>query len=104
MDNRRIAIYLNSRIPTAKIQLNHLYTSKIDQIIFKEGITKVEAARNLLMKSFQTNDISELKERIFYAASMYEFKKTNPDKLSVGIGSKVGHICKIALRRAIDTY
>lgn len=95
MEHRRIAIYLGSRTPTAKIQMNHLYSSKIDRIIFKEGITKVEAARQLLMKSFQTTDILELRERIIYAA--------NVTGDGLGEKRKIGAVCKLAIRRAIDS-
>ncbi len=96
MEHRRIAIYLGSRIPVAKVQLNHLYSSKIDHIIFKTDDTKTEVARQLLMKSFQTTDVTELRERIIYAANVKD------DSLSAK--RRIGEVCKLAIRRAIDTY
>ncbi len=102
MIHRRIAIYLDSRKPITQVQLNHLYTSKIEKIIFKEGISKTEVARKLLMQSFGVTDIPELHERIIYAANHYEFKNSTAGNKSTGIGSRVGHVCKKALKLAID--
>ncbi len=96
MDHRRIAIYLGNRVATAQVKFNHLYTSKIDSIIFKTGDTKTEVARQLLMKSFQTTDIIELRERIVYAANVTGNTLTEK--------RKIGEVCKLAIRRAIDTY
>jgi hypothetical protein len=102
MTHRRIAIYLDSRKPITQVQLNHFYSSKIDRIIFKEGISKTEAARKLLLLSFGVNDVSELKEHITYAANLYTFKNASTSNKSTGIGSKIGHVCKKAIKMAID--
>lgn len=94
MEHRRIAIYLDSRKATAKVQLNHLYSQKISYIIFKTGESKTEVARKLLMDAFQTGDLSELKERIIYAADIKE------DTLTAK--RKIGEVCKRAIKLAID--
>lgn len=96
MEHRRIAIYLGSRVQTAQVKFNHLYTSKIDKIISQLDVTKTEAARQLLMKSFQTTDVSELRERIIYAANVTDN--------SLSAKRRIGEVCKLAIRRAIDTY
>lgn len=99
MEHRRIAIYLNSRKQTAQVQLNHLYSAKIDTIIFKTGYSKTEVARKLLMLSFQTEDVSELKERIFYAANLDEETLKVVD---ISVKRKIAEVCKKALKLAID--
>jgi hypothetical protein len=105
MENRRIAIYLDSRKALAQVQLNHSYSAKIAKIIFKEGISKAEAGRRLLMKSFQTEDILELQERISYAASLHQFKAPRKGSTRItGLGSKISYVCKLAIKKAIDSY
>lgn len=99
MEHRRIAIYLEGRKQVAQVQLNHLYTSKFERIIFKTGDSKTEVARKLLMHSFQTTNPCELKERIFYAANINEEALTTAN---ISIKRKVGEICKKAIKIAID--
>jgi hypothetical protein len=99
MEHRRIAIYLGDRKQVAQVQLNHLYTSKFDSILFKTGYSKTEAARKLLMLSFQTNDFDELKERIYYAANINEEVLKVAD---ISIKRRIGEACKKALKIAID--
>jgi hypothetical protein len=99
MEHRRIAIYLNSRQATAKVQLNHLYTQKVDLIIFKTGYSKTEVARQLLMKSFQTEDLSELKERIYYAANL---DQETIKVVDISVKRRIADVCKKALKLAID--
>ncbi len=66
------------------------------------GERKATIARMLLMRAFEAKDNSELKDKINYAASLYTFTKINEGKSTKGIGSKVGHVCKKALKLAID--
>lgn len=98
MRDRRIAIYLGSYKATSQVKLNHAYTSKIESIIFKTGDKKTEVARKLLMHTFQTTDVSELKEKIFYAASMVK----DTSKTDQGFKRRIAVVCKKALKIAID--
>lgn len=79
--------------------MNHMYTQKVDTIIFKTGDSKTEVARKLLMMSFQTNDIAELKERIYYAADVSQETLMEAD---ISIKRRIGEACKKALKLAID--
>jgi hypothetical protein len=94
MTHRRIAIYLDGRKATAKVQLNHLYSQKIGHIIYRTGESKTEIARRLLMDFFQTDDLAELRERIIYTADMKE--ETLTDK------RKIAEVCKRAIKLSID--
>ncbi len=99
MQHRRIAIYLDSRTPIAKIQLNHLYTQKVDRVIFKTGESKTSVARKLLMLSFQTEDTIELRERIYYAAQIDVNLLKDAD---IKVKRRIAEACKKALKLAID--
>jgi hypothetical protein len=94
MQHRRIAIYLEPGKPTAKVQLNHLYSQKIGSIIYKTGESKTEIARRLLMDAFQTVDLIELRERIIYAADIKEETLTAK--------RKIAEVCKRAIKLSID--
>lgn len=76
-----------------------MYTQKVDSIIFKTGYSKTEVARKLLMKSFQTDDVMELRERIFYAANLDE---ETIKVVDISVKRRVAEVCKKALRMAID--
>lgn len=99
---RRVVIYLDSRTPIANIHLNYSYTNKLESLINKTGETRSATAKKLLIQSFGTSDLSELKERIVYAASNCVFGRAKENSKQIGMGSKVGYVCKIALKRAID--
>jgi hypothetical protein len=94
--NRTIAIYLDrgTTIPVTKIQLNHAYTSRFKNLTSRVGEKKSKVARELLMLTFQAKDCEDLKEKIFYAASMVTFKRGRDSAKCTGIGSKVGLVCK----------
>jgi hypothetical protein len=98
MKDRRIAIYLGSHKATSQVKMNHAYTNKIESIIFKTGHNKTEVARQLLMHSFQTNNVCELKEKIVYAANM-----VNDTAITeMGFKRRVAVVCKKAIKIAID--
>jgi hypothetical protein len=102
--NRRIAIYLDrgTTVPVTQIKLNHAYTSKFETLASRIGEKKSKVARELLMLTFQAKDCEELKEKIFYAASMVTFKRGRDTAKCTGIGSKISHVCKNAIRIGID--
>lgn len=97
---RVIAIYLEEKadygtykgVPRmfTKIQMNHSYNKKFEEIRQRTGDKKTELARNFLKRIFKTNDVSELKEVILYSADF------NP--------KKIANVCKLALKKAIDSY
>lgn len=74
------------------------------QILNKEGGTKASIARMLLNKFFGTKEVSELREKIIYASDFIIFSEGSTDRKNTGMGSKVGRVCQVALKKAIDSY
>lgn len=107
-ENRRVTVYLGAYKPIANISLTHSYSSKLSQIVKKTtGDNKSETIRILLFTFFKTDDIVELKERIFYAAANVEFTRPRKNKKSSGtpgMSSKIGRVCNLAIKKAIDNY
>lgn len=107
-ESRRVTVYLGSYKPIANIRLTHSYNSKLSEIVKKTtGDNKSETIRLLLFTFFKTDDITELKERIFYAASNIEFVICRKNKKSIGtpgMASKIGRVCNVAIKKAIDNY
>lgn len=104
MLDRRIEIYLEGRAidrktghrrgrtkTFAKIQMNHAYHAKIEYIRKQRGgCGKSVIIREFLMNIFNTKNVYELKERIYYASEIQN--------------KKISDICKLAIRKAIDNY
>lgn len=101
--NRRIAVYLDSRKPLVQVQFNYAYTAKFQTILERSGNPKSKEAVILLQKAFGTTDLSELKEKILYCAECFHIKKSRGGK-TTGIASRIGHVCKNAMKKAIDLH
>lgn len=100
MSIRVIAVYLEEKaeygsckgVPRmfTKIQMNHAYNKRFEEIRQRTGDKKTQLARIFLMSIFKTHDVSELKEVILYSAGF------DPKKIAL--------VCKSALKKAIDSY
>lgn len=101
--NRRIAIYLGSRTPITKIELNHSYSSKWSRIVGRTGEKKAALARVMLASFFGTDDNQELAERINYAAENVKLVKCKGDNKK-GMASRISRVCQSALRKCIDSH
>ena len=94
--NRRIAIYLDKRTQFAQIQFNHSVTKKISNLIARQGVSKNEFAVNTLKEAFNTDNVTELKERIIYASNTMDIGGQE--------NQKIANTCKVVMKRVIDSY
>lgn len=95
MINRRIVLRFDNKV-FANLNFNHSTANKINNIVASKGITRVEFARTALKSMFNTSDNEELKERIIYATSIQD--------LNVPVRRERGELCKIMIKRFVDSY